>query len=45
MGQALPQLEQLQELKRKLEEEQQRVVQLHAVREQELGNRNDGGTT
>jgi hypothetical protein len=43
VGQSQPQLEQLQELERKLEEEQQRVAQLRTALEQELGSRNDGG--
>jgi hypothetical protein len=37
-------LEQLRELETKLKEEQQQLVPLCAVLEQELRNRNDGGT-
>jgi hypothetical protein len=43
VGQAQPQLEQLREPERKLEEEQQQLAQLRIVLEQELGSRNDGG--
>jgi hypothetical protein len=44
MGQSWPQLEQLRELERRLEEEQHQLVQLRAVFEQELGSHNDGDT-
>ena len=42
VGRSQPQLEQLQELERKLEEERQQLVQLRTALEQELGSRNDG---
>jgi uncharacterized protein YhaN len=41
VGQSCPQLEQLRELERKLEEERQQLVQLHAALEQELRRHND----
>jgi hypothetical protein len=43
MRQSWPQLEQLHELERKLEEERQQLVQLHVTLEQELRSHNDSG--
>ena len=43
MGQPQPQLEQLRELEKKLEEERQQLMQQRAALERELRSRSDGG--